>query len=93
MILTCTGRPVDRYARPMGGPCGDEWSGETIDHAAALGWRVGPAAPQGPRPALCPRCVRGPAKEDDQGDTPSLSTVLGEQLELFPTPTTGRTGP
>lgn len=92
MILTCTGQPVDRYARPAGGRCGQTWEGVGVDHAAAIGWRIGPPTTDEPRPGLCPRCVRGPSK-DDQDDTPSPSSVLDEQLSLFPIPTTGRTGP
>jgi hypothetical protein len=80
--LVCTGLPLDRYARPVGDPCGATWTGATLDHAAVIGWRLGPPTGAGPRPALCPRCVRG-----DQGDPPPspLGDVLADQLSLFPT--------
>lgn len=82
-VVICTGRRVDRYARPVSDPCGATWTtgeGETLDHARVAGWRVGPAGDQGQQPGLCPRCVGG---EPDNTQAPSRE--LEAQLALFPT--------
>ncbi len=83
VTLSCLGQPIDRYARPVGERCGATWSGVSFDHAGVLGWRVGPAVPEGARRALCPRCVRGDPT-NDQAAEPSPSGALATQLTLFP---------
>ncbi len=84
MTLVCTGLQLDRYARPVAGPCGTTWTGETLDHATVAGWRAGPPVESSPRPALCPSCVHS-TRHDDQDDDPSPIADLVEQLSLFPT--------
>jgi hypothetical protein len=74
-VLVCTGQRVDRRLKPIGPRCGRTFDGETLDHAVAAGWRLGPAGT-----GLCPKCVHGDAYEPD-----SPSPELADQLSLFPT--------
>jgi hypothetical protein len=56
--LVCAGRPVRRFDnRAAGEPCGTAYDG-SIESARVAGWRVGPATPDGGRPAMCPDCAR-----------------------------------
>jgi hypothetical protein len=72
--LVCTGRPVRRYNNaPVGEPCNaryqlpEEYQRLAIESARVAGWRVGPARPDGTRPAMCPDCARpGDTEPADQ---------------------------
>lgn len=69
--LVCTGRPVRRFNNaPQGEPCNTRYQlteDYSVDSARVAGWRVGPARPDGTRPAMCPDCARpGDVESTDQ---------------------------
>jgi hypothetical protein len=78
--LTCTGQPVDRYARPIGDPCGAAWTGDTLNAAAVLGWRIGPVDGDN-RLGLCPRCVAGPVDEVNRNIFPDQLSLPGLDVQ------------
>lgn len=71
VAIICTARPVDyKTNQPVGPPCGNGFTPRGIPATAAgilqaaraAGWRIGPAAADGTRPASCPACS-APDKE------------------------------
>lgn len=77
MTLTCAGRPVRRVDnQPIGPACLARYVGE-VESARVLGWRVGPAAEDGSRQAMCPACARPGADE---------SETIGQVANLEPLP-------
>lgn len=79
-VLVCTGRPVRRYDNaPQGEPCNTRYQiTETCsaDSARVLGWRVGPARPDGTRPTMCPDCAR-PGDIEAPGQAAILEPLPG----------------
>lgn len=74
-VLVCTGRPVRRFNNaPQGEPCNTRYlitETYSVDSARVAGWRVGPARPDGTRPAMCPDCAR-----PGDPETPDQAVIL-----------------
>lgn len=65
-MVRCTGRAVSRITNEPAGPaCFAVYAG-AVESARVLGWRVGPAGPDGVRPAMCPNCRRPGSATDEE---------------------------
>lgn len=74
VTLTCAGRPVRRTDnQPTGTTCLARYVGE-VESARVLGWRVGPPAADGSRPAMCPACAR-PGRDEETETTGQVATL------------------
>jgi hypothetical protein len=76
-MVRCTGRQVRRFDNlPTGPACAAVYPGPA-ESARVLGWRIGPVAPDGDRPAMCPACARPGAYDEEIAGAGVLEPLPG----------------